>query len=268
VSSQPQSEWAVKLFNRSVLKQAKYKRVLQLLADPAGKTNLDIGADNGVISFLLRQRGGQWSSADLDSGAVESIRQLVGTSVYQIDGGVTPFPNRTFDQVVIVDFLEHILDDRGFVSELARIMKPGGTLIINVPHMKPRSLLNRFRHWIGLTDEWHGHLRPGYSLDGLTRLLESDFLVERAITYSGTFSELVDTVLNGAYVAVSRRKDKPAASRKGSVVTRSDLEKHRKEFLLLSVLYPALWTMAKLDGLLPRHAGYKLIVRARRSSSS
>jgi SAM-dependent methyltransferase len=267
VSSQPHSQWAVKLFNRSVLKQAKYKRVLQLLADPAGKTNLDIGADNGVISYLLRQRGGRWYSADLDPGTVESIRQLVGSDVYLIDGRTTPFPDRTFDQVVIVDFLEHIADEQGFISELARIIRPAGTLIINVPHLKPGSLLNRFRHRIGLTDEWHGHLRPGYSLAGLRDLLRPDFLVEEAITYSGTFSEMVDTALNGAYVALQRRKHNPAKSSKGSVVTRSDLEKHKKEFLLLSALYPALWMMAKLDGLLPREAGYKLIIRARRSPS-
>jgi SAM-dependent methyltransferase len=264
---QPDSEWAVKLFNRSVLKQAKYHRVLQLLADPTGKTNLDIGADNGVISYLLRQRGGSWSSADLDPGAVESIRQLVGSEVYQIDGGKTPFPDTSFDQVVIVDFLEHIPDDRGFVRELARIVKPGGVLIINVPHLKPGSLLNRFRHRIGLTDAWHGHLRPGYSVAGLQALVEPDFAIERSLTYSGTFSEVVDTALNGAYEAMRRRKPGAAASRKGTVVTRTDLEKHRKEFLLLSALYPALWTMAKLDGLLPKQSGYKLIVRARRSSS-
>lgn len=267
MNSQTDSEWAVKLFNRSVLKQAKYKRVLQLLADPADKTNLDIGADNGVISYLLRQRGGRWSSADLDSGTVESIRQLVGSNVYQIDGGKTPFSDRSFDQVVIIDFLEHIPDERGFIRDLARIIKPGGTLLINVPRLKPGSLLNRFRHRIGLTDEWHGHLRPGYSLAGLTELLEPDFLVERAVTYSGPFSELVDTALNGAYFALQRRKQNAAASSKGSVVTRSDLEKYQKEFLLLSALYPALWTMAKLDGLLPQAAGYKLIVRARRSPS-
>src|SRR5215212_9292380 len=102
------ADWAVKLFNRSVLKQAKYRRVLELLADPSDKTNLDIGADNGVISYLLRQRGGRWSSADLDAGTVESIRQLVGEDVYQIDGTATPFQDQAFDQVVIVDFLEHI----------------------------------------------------------------------------------------------------------------------------------------------------------------
>jgi SAM-dependent methyltransferase len=261
--SSADSEWAVKLFNRSVLKQAKFHQVLELLSDPAGKTNLDIGGDNGVISFLLRQRGGRWFSADLDPNTVAAIRQLVGSDVYQIDGGATPFPDRSFDQIVIVDFLEHIPDDRGFVRELARILRPGGTLIVNVPHLKPRSLLNRFRHRIGLTDAWHGHLRPGYDREGLSRLLRPYFVVERATTYSGSFSELVDTALNGAFEAVRRRKHGGVVSRKGTVVTRGDLEKHRKQFLLLSMMYPALWATAQLDRLLPLQSGYKLIVRAR-----
>ena len=72
-------------------------------------------------------------------------------------------------------------------------------------------------------------------------------MVERAVTYSGTFSEMVDTALNGAYLAMRRRKQDAASSNKGTVFTRSDLEKHKKEFLLLSALYPALWIMAKLD---------------------
>lgn len=261
--SQPNQEWAVALFNRSVLKQAKYRRVLELLQDPADKISLDIGADNGVISYLLRRRGGQWYSADLDARAVDSIRQLVAENVYQLDGGKTPFPDQTFDQIVIVDFLEHIPDDRGFVRELERILKPGGNLIINVPHLKPTSLLNRFRHRIGLTDEWHGHLRPGYSLTSLGEVLGPRFVIERSATYSRAFSELVDTVLNGAYQKLKGRKRGGAESRKGTVVTQGDLQKHRTEFLLLSALYPVLWTMARLDSLLPLQSGYKLIVRAR-----
>jgi SAM-dependent methyltransferase len=255
--------WAVALFNRSVLKQAKYRRILELLDDSSGKTSLDIGADNGVISYLLRRRGGRWYSADLDSAAVESIRQLVGDDVYQLDGSTTPFPDHSFDQIVIVDYLEHIADDRGFVGELTRILKPGGTVIINVPHLKPRSLLNRFRHRIGLTDEWHGHLRPGYSLADLRRLLEPRFVIDRATTYSRTFSELVDTALNGVYETLRRRKHGPAVSKKGPVVTRSDVDRHRKQFLLLSTLYPVFWILAQMDVLLPLQSGYKLIVRAR-----
>jgi SAM-dependent methyltransferase len=257
------SEWAVALFNRSVLKQAKYRRILELLDDPVGRTNLDIGADNGVISHLLRALGGQWCSADLDPLAVASICDLVGDNVYQLSQSATPFASRAFDQIVIVDLLEHLPDDRGFVRELERILKPGGTLIVNVPHYKPGSWLNRFRHRIGLTDEWHGHVRPGYTLSGLRALLQPHFTIERAVTYSRAFSELVDTGMNGLYVRLRGRRGGPTVSSKGTVVTRSDMEKHRKEFLLLSALYPFLWTLARMDVLLPLQSGYKLIVRAR-----
>jgi SAM-dependent methyltransferase len=258
------SEWALALFSRSVLKQAKFQQILAHLDDPSGKNNLDIGADNGVISYLLRQRGGEWHSADLDERTVMSIRRLVGSNVHQIGGGPTPFQNAAFDQVVILDFLEHVRDDRGFARELGRILRPGGRVIINVPHLKPHSLINRFRHAIGLTDEWHGHLRPGYTAESLRKLLGPDFVVERVTTYSRAFSELVDTVINGLYQLLKRRRHQGEASRKGTVITQSDLRKHRKEFLLLSILYPLLWGIAKLDSVLWFQSGYKLIVQARR----
>lgn len=264
----PEAAWALALFNRSVLKQAKFRQIVGLLDQPTGKRGLDIGADNGVISYLLRQRGGRWHSADLDERAVGSIRQLVGSDVHQIDGGATPFEDAAFDQIVIVDFLEHIPDDLGFAQELARILKPGGQLIINVPHLKPGSMLNRFRHAIGLTDEWHGHLRPGYSLEGLGQLLGPAFFIEKSTTYSGAFSELIDTGLNGLYLKIQQRQSPRSSSSKGTVITQSDLRKHRKQFLLLSALYPLIWVVAKLDRLLFFTPGYKLIVSARRVSDS
>ncbi|MGH7512601.1 MAG: class I SAM-dependent methyltransferase [Gemmatimonadales bacterium] len=257
-----ETEWAMALYRKSVLKQAKFHRILELLDDPTGRANLDIGADNGVVSHLLRQRGGKWSSADLDPRAVASIRQLVGTDVYQLDGPRTPFADRSFDQVVVVDYLEHIHDDRAFARELERILVPAGVVIINVPHLQPRSPLNRFRHGIGLTDAWHGHLRAGYTAASLSETLGPRFRIERTITYSRFGSELVDTALNGAYELMRRRKS-GAASSKGTVVTQDDLQQHRKQFRLLSALYPVLRLTAATDVLLPWQPGHKLIMRAR-----
>jgi SAM-dependent methyltransferase len=258
--------WALPLFRRSVLKQAKLDQITRLLDAPEGRDCLDIGADNGVISLLLRRMGGRWSSADLDERAVASIRELVRERVYRLDGARTPFEDRSFDQVVVVDYLEHVADDASFVRELARIVRPGGSVIINVPHLKPGSTLNRLRHAIGLTDAWHGHLRPGYDLDQLRGLLGADFAIEQAETYSRSFSELVDTLLNGLYLLLQRRKSARPESAKGTVVTGSDLQGRRGQFLLLTALYPVLWSLARMDALLWRQPGYKLILRARRTA--
>jgi SAM-dependent methyltransferase len=216
-----------------------------------------------VISYLLRQRGGRWSSADLDEQTVASIRQLVGTEVYRLDGAHTPFADRSFHQVVVVDYLEHIVDDSAFAGELARILVPGGTLILNVPHLQPRSPLVRFRHRIGLTDQWHGHVRPGYTLASLRDTLGPRFRIDRAITYSRFGSELVDTALNGMY-EMMRKRGNAGGSSKGTVITQDAIRRYRTQFRMLSALYPILWLTAAADVLLPWQPGHKLIVRATR----
>lgn len=253
--------WPVRLFSRSILKQRKFREITDLLGDTGGLHCLDIGSDNGVISYLLRQRGGHWKSADLDSAAVRSTRDLVHSDVYQIDGLRTPFRDHEFDAVVVVDFLEHIQTDREFVAELHRIVKPSGLVICNVPHPKS-TLLRRLRTAIGQTDEKHGHVRPGYTVQGLAGLLGEDFTMTSAKTYSKFFSESIDTVVTTAlgFVATGERP-----SPKGMLVTKDDMGRYQKLFMLYSLIYPAMWAWAKLDALLVWSSGYMLIATARSS---
>jgi SAM-dependent methyltransferase len=254
--------WALALYRRSVIKQEKLRRITAMCDGTEGLTCLDIGGDNGIVSLLLRRRGGNWHSADLDATTVESIRRLVGSNVHLIDGTSLPFEDASLDLVVIVDFLEHIETDRLFAREIARVLKPGGALVVNVPHLKPGSWLNRLREAVGLTDEKHGHVRPGYDLPGLTRTLGAGFALESSRTYSRAFSESVDLALNAVY----ERKKAHGAERsaKGTVVTEADLAKHRRAFRLLSAAYPFLWIAVRCDALLFAQAGYKLIARYRR----
>ena len=54
---------AITLFRKSVLKQQKWHAISALLGATDGLRCLDIGSDNGVVSYLLRARGGSWASA-------------------------------------------------------------------------------------------------------------------------------------------------------------------------------------------------------------
>ena len=252
-------DWALRLYRKSVLKQAKFKRFRRMLGSVDGKRCLDIGADNGVLSLLFRRLGGSWASADLDAEAVEAIRSLVETDVHLIDGKRTPFGDAEFDVVAIVDFLEHIETDRDFTRECARIIKPGGKLIVNVPRVRRWSVLGRLKRKLGLTDEEHGHVREGYTLDGLRGLLAPHFEVTRARTYNRFFSECVDVAVRFA----SRRKKGGQAGAKGTVMTAGDLAASRKALRVYALLYPFFWLLARLDVLVPAR-GMHLIVSATR----
>jgi SAM-dependent methyltransferase len=249
-------EWALALFRRSVLKQRKLAEIAGLLGPTAGLRCLDLGSDNGVVSLLLRRRGGDWASGDMTEESVASIRELVGSDVHRVAGERLPFPDDEFDRVVVVDMLEHVADDRAFVDELARVLKPGGRLVVNTPHQKDTAL-RRLRHRLGLTDERHGHVRPGYTLSALRALLEPRFVLDAHRTYSRFFTETVDTAIQLGLSGTGKK-----GSAKGMVVTGADLRRHRKLFSAYSAAYPAIWAVSKLDLVLPWTSGYMLIAAA------
>ncbi len=245
-----------------------------------------------MISYLLRQRGGRWASADLEGETVEAIRAVVETDVHQLsDGAAAPFADDEFDRVVIIDYLEHVQHDRPFIHELGRIVKPGGRILINVPHHK-ESALRRLRLAIGQTDEEHGHVRPGYTLEALRDLLDGEFVIETHNTYSRFFSELVDTIIRfGVSIVKGGGQDSPEGqegpdsryspessegppdqdspkqldSPKGQIVTGQDLHANRILFRIYSILYPFVSLVSKLDQLLFFTDGYMLILRARKA---
>jgi SAM-dependent methyltransferase len=257
--SGPAREWAVALFRKSVLKQRKLAELAGLLGPTQGMRCLDLGSDNGVVSLLLREQGGDWASGDLTEEAVSSIRGLVETDVHLVRGDALPFADARFDRVAVVDMLEHVPDEGRFVAELARVTKPGGLLVVNTPHRK-ETLLRRLRHAIGQTDEKHGHLRPGYTPERLRELLGPAFALERHHTYSRFFSELVDTAINWGVERLGKK-----GSAKGMVVTGHDVARHRKAFRLYGALYPFVWLVSRLDLLVPA-SGYMLIAAARRTA--
>jgi SAM-dependent methyltransferase len=175
--------------------------------------------------------------------------------VFRTDGTSLPFSDGALDTVVIIDFLEHIHDDRAVIAELHRVMKDEGTLIVNVPRVKGRSLIRRLRNALGLTDEKHGHVRPGYTPEGLRALLAGKFAVAQERAYSGFFTELLDACINAALAGEAR-------GAKGLVVTEADLAKNRKKYRLYAALYPFMWAFSRMDFIFPLGGGHKLIVKA------
>ncbi len=253
--------WALRLYRKSPLKRDKVSALLSVLGDVSGKRCLDLGSDNGVVSLLLRQQGGSWASGDLTAETVEAIRGLVKTDVHLVGEANLPFGEAEFDLVVVADMMEHVEEEAPFVAEIARVLKPGGTLVVNTPHAR-ETRLRRLRLVLGQTDEKHGHVRPGYTRESLTLLLRPWFEPGPTRTYTKAFSETVDTAMQWALERLGKK-----GSKKGMVVTGGDLRKHARIFAIYSLIFPFVWFFSRLDALLPLNDGYRLLMVATRKAS-
>lgn len=95
-----------------------------------------------------------------------------------------PLPDATFDTVLCSDVLEHIAEPAAFLREAARVLKPGGTLLLMVP----------FFYWIH--EQPHDYYR--YTEFALRRLLtQAGLAVDSIEAYGGYPDVLVDLLCKG-----------------------------------------------------------------------
>ena len=97
---------------------------------------LDVGCGDGRTSGLwLLNHGCSYEGVDVSAPAVAEAIGL-GLQAQRIDDASTlPFADRSFDVVVCVEVLEHLFSPLEAVGEMARVLRPGGLLIVTVPNV-------------------------------------------------------------------------------------------------------------------------------------
>lgn len=106
------------------------ERLLPTLVRSPGARILDVGSGCGVNAETLA-RFGRLVLLDRSPDALAFAHER-GTCC-QGDGERLPFRSESFDLVCALDILEHLDDDRAGMSELARVVAPGGKLLVMVP---------------------------------------------------------------------------------------------------------------------------------------
>jgi SAM-dependent methyltransferase len=135
-----------------------------------GMTVLDLGCGEGRHAFEAYRRGAKviavdWGAAEVATtkrwlGAIAEAGEAPTGARYEVVRGdllALPFPDASVDRVIASEVLEHIPDDATAFAEIARVLKPGGTVAVTVPRYGPERLC-----W-ALSDEYHanegGHIR-------------------------------------------------------------------------------------------------------------
>jgi 2-polyprenyl-3-methyl-5-hydroxy-6-metoxy-1,4-benzoquinol methylase len=107
---------------------------------PRGGRLIDVGCGtgNGLIIFQ-KQFGVSCVGVDVSNGMLDIARAKLEErdlpiEVHQIDGEHLPFDDNSFDAGINFEVLEHTPDPARLLAELARVVKPSGTVIVTTPN--------------------------------------------------------------------------------------------------------------------------------------
>lgn len=155
----------------------KYRIVLDVLErafrDPAGRPAqvLDMGCGPGNLLDGLGRRWPACIGADYSEDALRFCRSRGHLRVFRADFQALPLRSESVDLITSIDVLEHLEDDRPAFAEIARVLRPGGRVLISVP---------AFQFLWGEHDTLYGHHRR-YRVPQVRERLERVGLeVERA----------------------------------------------------------------------------------------
>ncbi|MGI8588391.1 MAG: methyltransferase domain-containing protein [Chloroflexia bacterium] len=104
-----------------------------------GKRLLDLGSGMGGLSVALAREGAQVVALDYNTAycAIARLRaRRYGLTLPLVVGAGEhlPFPADSFDAVINLDVLEHVADPSRVVSEIARVLRPGGRCLTSAPN--------------------------------------------------------------------------------------------------------------------------------------
>jgi SAM-dependent methyltransferase len=92
---------------------------------------LDVGAGQSPWRGWLPERV-HYSGLDIANAAEFGMAEAMRDVTYY-DGRAMPFGDGAFDAVLCIEVMEHARDPELLVSEMFRVLKPGGTLLLTVP---------------------------------------------------------------------------------------------------------------------------------------
>jgi len=127
---------------------------------------LAFGDGLGIDSLFLSQRGQRVSYfevAEKSRGFARAVFDGAGVSMPMLTD-LDAIPAESYDAVLCLDVLEHVPDPPGLVAALARILRPGGVLIVSAPFFM---VCSEFPTHLQSNRRYSGSIRRLYGAHGL-----------------------------------------------------------------------------------------------------
>ena len=131
-----------------IIHKLDLNRLIHLLKLPTRGRLLDAGGGTGRVSSRLRSLVNEVVVCDLSLFMLKQAKNKGGLLTVRTHVEQLPFPNESFERIVVVDALHHFCDQRKSIQELLRVLKTGGRLVIEEPNID-----NSIIKWVALAEK-------------------------------------------------------------------------------------------------------------------
>ncbi|MBN1419549.1 MAG: class I SAM-dependent methyltransferase [Planctomycetes bacterium] len=158
---------------RALTQRGVHERILEIFERLPRGTVLDAPAGEGALSAALRDFGFHVTACDIAEGFLPE-----GIPFRRLDlDDLLPFPDGTFDCVACVEGIEHVENPYRLVRDFARVLRPGGALVLSTPNVL--GIRSRIRFFFGSHHRRFKGIEPGGHLTPLS-YRELAYAFERA----------------------------------------------------------------------------------------
>jgi 2-polyprenyl-3-methyl-5-hydroxy-6-metoxy-1,4-benzoquinol methylase len=177
----------------SGLKEPKDKIKKMYLNDVAPGRLLDVGCGDGT--FLSRMRNFGWSvnGVDFDKKAIENAKLLYNLELHHGNLESARFPGNSFDAITLSHVIEHVPDPVALLSDVYRLLKPGGRMVLTTPNADSLGHQKFRKYWFGLDPPRHLHV---FTINSLLQCAKrTNLVVEQALSTAAN----ADIFIGGSY---------------------------------------------------------------------
>ncbi len=97
---------------------------------------LDVGGGTGRVANALSPFAKQIALADPSRGMLHYSASVPDIQPAEAISEHLPFPDESFDRVIMVDALHHVFSQAETAQEMWRVLKPGGRIVIEEPDIR------------------------------------------------------------------------------------------------------------------------------------